>query len=54
VAIRGLGELKAGNKRWFRSGRLEVQIGEAIEFAPEATETEITERLHAEVEKLLG
>jgi len=54
VAIRGLGELKAGNKRWFRSGRLEVHIGEAIEFAPEATETEITERLHAEVEKLLG
>jgi long-chain acyl-CoA synthetase len=54
VAIRGLGELKAGNKRWFRSGRLEVHVGDAIDFAPEATEAEITERLHAEVDKLLG
>jgi long-chain acyl-CoA synthetase len=53
VAIRGLGELKAGNKRWFRSGRLEVHVGDAISFSPEATEGEITERLHAEVEKLL-
>jgi long-chain acyl-CoA synthetase len=48
-----LGELKAGNKRWFRSGRLEVHVGDAISFSPEATEGEITERLHAEVEKLL-
>jgi long-chain acyl-CoA synthetase len=54
VAIRGLGELKASKKRWFRSGKLEVHVGEAIEFAPEATEAEITERLHAEVERLLG
>ena len=54
VAIRGLGELKAGNKGWFRSGRLEVHIGDAIEFAPEATEAEITEQLHAEVVRLLG
>jgi long-chain acyl-CoA synthetase len=54
VAIRGLGELKAGNKRWFRSGRLDVHVGDAIDFAPEATEAEITERLHAEVDKLLG
>lgn len=54
TAIRGLGELKASQKRWFRSGKLEVHIGEAIEFPPEATETEITERLHAEVAKLMG
>jgi long-chain acyl-CoA synthetase len=54
VAIRGLGELKTGKKRWFRSGKLEVHVGEAISFAPEATETEITERLHAEVARLLG
>jgi long-chain acyl-CoA synthetase len=54
VAIRGLGELKAGKKRWFRSGQLEVHVGEAIEFAPEATEAEITGRLHAEVAGLLG
>jgi long-chain acyl-CoA synthetase len=53
VAIRGLGELKATNKRWFRTGTIEVHLGEAIFFAPDATEAEITRRLHAEVAKLL-
>jgi len=54
VAMRGLGELKATGKRWFRTGTIEVHVGEAIKFAPEATEAEITERLHAEVARLLG
>jgi long-chain acyl-CoA synthetase len=54
VAIRGLGELKTTGKRWFRTGTIEVHVGEAIKFAPEATEAEITERLHAEVARLLG
>ena len=53
VALRGLGELKAGNRRWFRSGKIEVHVGQPIRFSPEASEAEITERLHAEVEKLL-
>jgi long-chain acyl-CoA synthetase len=53
VAIRGLGELKATNKRWIRTGTIEVHVGEAIHFAPDATEAEITWRLHAEVAKLL-
>ncbi len=54
VAIRGLGELKSTGKSWFRSGKLEIYVGQAIRFAPEASETEITERLHVEVAKLLG
>lgn len=54
VGIRGLGELKAGQQRWFRSGLLEVCVGEPIHFAPQATEAEIAERLHDEVEKLIG
>jgi long-chain acyl-CoA synthetase len=53
VALRGLGELKAGGRGWFRSGTLEVSVGEPIRFAPEDTEAAITERLHAEVAKLL-
>jgi long-chain acyl-CoA synthetase len=53
VAIRGLGELKAGRRRWFRSGRIEVHVGQPIRFAPEETEAAITKRLHAEVERLL-
>jgi long-chain acyl-CoA synthetase len=53
VALRGLGELKAGNRRWFRSGSIEVHVGQPIRFAPEESEAAITARLYAEVEKLL-
>jgi hypothetical protein len=45
--------MKAG-RRWFRSGNLEVRVGEAIRFGPEDTEAAITARLHDEVERLLG
>jgi long-chain acyl-CoA synthetase len=54
VAIRGLGELKAGHRRWFRSGSIEVHVGQPIRFAPEETEATITARLHAEVDRLLN
>jgi long-chain acyl-CoA synthetase len=53
VAIRGLGELKVGDQRWFRSGKIEVHVGQLIRFSTEETEAAITARLHAEVEKLL-
>jgi long-chain acyl-CoA synthetase len=53
VAIRGLGELKVAGRGWFRSGRIEVHVGHPLRFAPEETEATITERLHAEVERLL-
>lgn len=54
VAIRGLGELKAGQRGWLRSGKIEVRIGEPIRFAPAESEAAITARLHDEVMKLLG
>jgi long-chain acyl-CoA synthetase len=54
VGIRGLGELKLRGKGWFRSGKIEVRVGEAIHFAPEETEAAITERLHGEVDRLVG
>jgi long-chain acyl-CoA synthetase len=54
VAIRGLGELKQRGRSWFRSGTIEVRVGEPIQFAPEATEASITERLHRAVETLLN
>ncbi|HEY1803365.1 MAG TPA: AMP-binding protein [Terracidiphilus sp.] len=54
VAMRGLGELKTHKRRWFRSGILEIRVGEAIQFGPEETEAAITARLHDEVERLLG
>ena len=54
VAIRGLGELKAQSRGWFRSGRIEVHVGEPLRFGPEATEAEITERLRIAVSALLS
>ncbi len=54
TAIRGLGEMRAGRRRWFRSGHLEVRVGEAIRFGPEESEAAIAARLHDEVERLLG
>jgi long-chain acyl-CoA synthetase len=53
VAIRGLGELKIGSRRWFRSGKIEVHVGQPIRFSAEESEAAITARLHAEVERLL-
>jgi long-chain acyl-CoA synthetase len=54
VAICGLGELKTRERGWFRSGTVEVHIGEPIRFSPAESEGNITARLHAEVERLLG
>ena len=54
VGIRGLGEIATGKQRWFRSGTIEVHIGEAIWFGPEESEAAITARLHDEVERLMG
>jgi long-chain acyl-CoA synthetase len=54
IAIRGLGDLKAHGRGWFRSGTIEVHVGEPIHFDTDTTEGAITERLHAEVEELLG
>ena len=54
AAIRGLGEMRAGRRPWFRSGHLEVHVGEAIRFGPEDSEAAIAARLHDEVERLLG
>ena len=54
IAIRGLGELKTGRRRWFYSGILEVHVGQPIRFSPAETEPAITARLHDEVEELLN
>jgi long-chain acyl-CoA synthetase len=54
MAIRGLGELKTRRRGWFRSGAVEVRMGLPIRFSPLETETQITARLHSEVETLLN
>jgi long-chain acyl-CoA synthetase len=54
MALRGMGDLKTGKRGWFRSGTLEVRVGEPIRFAATESEAAITARLHSEVEKLLA
>jgi long-chain acyl-CoA synthetase len=53
VAIRGLGALKARGRGWFRSGAIEIRVGDPIHFSPETSETAITERLHSGIQSLL-
>jgi long-chain acyl-CoA synthetase len=53
MALRGLGELKTGKRGWFRSGTLEVRVGQPVRFSASESEAAITARLHSEVEKLL-
>jgi long-chain acyl-CoA synthetase len=48
-----LGELKTGQKRWFRSGTIEVRVGEPLRLSPAESEAAITARLQAEVERLM-
>ena len=52
VTLIGLGEMRTGKMRWFRSGRLEVRVGEAV-MVDEAVEAgEIAERLEESVRRL--
>ena len=53
VALVGLGELKAKGRGWFRSGKIEVRVGEPLRFGPLDTESAITERLHGAVAALM-
>ena len=45
--------MEASGCGWFRSGKLEIRVGEPLCFALEDSETEITEKLRAEVAALL-
>lgn len=54
VALNGLGELKAKGSGWFRSGKLEVRIGNPLRFGPLDTEADITEKLHQAVSALIS
>jgi long-chain acyl-CoA synthetase len=53
MAIRGLGELKTRGRGWFRSGTIEVRMGEPMRFASTDNEASITAKLHDAVETLL-
>ncbi|WP_420237110.1 AMP-binding protein [Telmatobacter bradus] len=52
VALKGLDELKTSGK-WFRSGHIEVRIGQPLRFTSADSESFITTRLQQAVEELL-
>jgi long-chain acyl-CoA synthetase len=53
IGLVGLGAMKTGRQKWFRSGRLQVRVGTPILFASDASPEEITERLQDEVARLM-
>ena len=53
MALEGLGELKTSGQSWFRSGKVVVRVGQPIRFAAGDSESAITARLQAEVERLM-
>jgi long-chain acyl-CoA synthetase len=52
VALIGLGEMRTGKARWFRSGRLEVRMGVATLIEEETDPTELTAKLEESVSRL--
>jgi long-chain acyl-CoA synthetase len=52
VALIGLGEMRASKARWFRSGQLEVYVGEAVPFKEGAEPAQLTEKLEESVRRL--
>ena len=53
VALVGLGEMRASKARWFRSGRLEVRVGEAIQVPEGMEPARVTAMLEASLRGLL-
>lgn len=52
VALIGLDQMRAGQTRWFRSGQLEVHVGQAIAVDEGAEPAELTSRLEESVRRL--
>lgn len=53
VALVGLGAGPAGKRRWFRTGRVEIHVGEPIASGNGASSTERTQRLEAVLRRML-
>ncbi len=53
VGLAGLGAMKQGRQRWFRSGKLRVIVGAPMAFPATMSADEIAERLHAEIARLI-
>jgi long-chain acyl-CoA synthetase len=55
IGLAGLSELRSSGARWFRSGKIEVRIGQTIAAASEETDPpQLTARLEEAVRGLVG
>jgi len=54
IALKGLGELKKRKEKWFRSGKLTVQVGNIFALDPASEPAELTRQLEDRVRKLSG
>jgi long-chain acyl-CoA synthetase len=52
LALIGLGEMRAGKTRWFRSGRLEVHVGQALNIEEGTEPEQLTARLEESIRRL--
>jgi len=52
VALIGLGEMREGKTRWFRSGKIEVRVGKAIAVDEGAEPALLTARLEESIRRL--
>ena len=48
----GLGEMRASQTRWFRSGKLEIRIGKPITVAEGADPAQLTATLEESIRQL--
>jgi long-chain acyl-CoA synthetase len=53
MALVGLGELKVRGRGWFRSGKIEVRVGEAMPPPGQTAPEEVAEQLRDAVLRLL-
>jgi 1-acyl-sn-glycerol-3-phosphate acyltransferase len=54
VALVGLNQIIQSGKRWFRSGRVIVRVGEPIPYDPHSTPAQTTQKLQAAMAELLA
>jgi long-chain acyl-CoA synthetase len=54
IALVGLDQVLQAGKRWFRSGRITVRIGEPTPYDPHSTPEQTTRKLQAAIANLLG
>jgi long-chain acyl-CoA synthetase len=54
VALIGLGEMRGRKSQWFRSGQLEVRVGEAVAVEEAADPIQLAARLEESVRRLLS